>query len=128
MPCSAEWLAIFKSFNLAVIPYILLLIINAYNVDIFEVNPSNFDVLAAMVALRSTAVNYSDVGEKPYDLVYAGLWKACIVKDAKERCEDLLIGQGRFLHLLTLSPLDGPYGSMTNTGKDDFSGVKYQIL
>ena len=23
--------------------------------------------------------------------------------------------------LLTLSPLDGPYGSMTNTGKDNFS-------
>ena len=51
-------------------------------------------ILAAMVALRSTAVNYSDVGEKPYDLVYAGLWKACIVKSGKERCEDLLIGQG----------------------------------
>ena len=39
-------------------------------------------------------MNYSDVGEKPYDLVYAGLWKACIVKDGSERCESLLIGQG----------------------------------
>eukprot|EP00112_Aurelia_sp_Birch-Aquarium-sp1_P024543 Seg782.3 transcript_id=Seg782.3/GoldUCD/mRNA.D3Y31 product="hypothetical protein" protein_id=Seg782.3/GoldUCD/D3Y31 len=50
---------------------------------------------AAMVALRSTAVNYSLVGEKPYDLVYGGLWKACIVKDGKERCEALLTGQGQ---------------------------------
>lgn len=50
---------------------------------------------AAMVALRSTAVNYSDVGEKPYELVYAGLWRACIVKSGKERCENLLIGQGQ---------------------------------
>ena len=56
---------------------------------------SIFCVLAAMVALRSTAVNYSDVGEKPYDLVHAGLWKACIVKNGKDRCEDLLIGQGK---------------------------------
>ena len=50
--------------------------------------------LAGMVALRSTAVNYSAVGEKPYDLVYGGLWKACIVKGGKERCEALLVGQG----------------------------------
>ena len=56
-----------------------------------------------MVALRSTAVNYSDVGEKPYELVYAGLWKACIVKNNKERCENLLIGQGKQLFALLLS-------------------------
>lgn len=55
-----------------------------------------------MVALRSTAVNYSLVGEKPYDLVYGGLWKACIVKDGKERCEALLTGQGRNLLFLVL--------------------------
>ena len=53
-----------------------------------------FCYLAAMVALRSTAVNYSLVGEKPYDLVYGGLWKACIVKNGRERCEPLLTGQG----------------------------------
>ena len=29
---------------------------------------------------------------------------------------------------LTLSFLDGPYVPITNTGKDDFSGVKYKIL
>ena len=51
-----------------------------------------------MVALRSTAVNYSAVGEKPYDLVYAGLWKACIVRGGNVRCEDLLIGQGNDIY------------------------------
>ena len=29
--------------------------------------------------------------------------------------------QSEYFHL-TLSPLDGPYDPMTNTGKDDFSG------
>ena len=33
-----------------------------------------------------------------------------------------LLGPTLRLALLTLSPLDGPYGPMTNTGKDDFSG------
>lgn len=56
-----------------------------------------------MVALRSTAVNYSDVGEKPYELVYAGLWRACIVKSGKERCENLLIGQGKHLFAYTIN-------------------------
>ena len=55
-----------------------------------------------MVALRSTAVNYSLVGEKPYDLVYGGLWKACIVKGGSERCEALLTGQGMILSFLVV--------------------------
>ena len=51
-------------------------------------------ISAGMVALRTTAVNFSFVGEKPYDLVYGGLWKACLVKNKQESCQPLLVGQG----------------------------------
>ena len=33
----------------------------------------------------------------------------------------------KMIYTLALSPLDGPYSPMTNTGKDDCQGVKYKI-
>ena len=55
-----------------------------------------------MIAMRTVAVNYSLVGEKPYDQVYGGLWQACLVKDGSKTCDDLMVGQGRSLFLLKL--------------------------